>query len=245
VTGSPPPDGRQTWQSGPPAPRYDHRGTPLPTDDHAWWQLFDDPAVVKSRPRRRRRMALIIGGVALAALVIVIGVVVFVRSPSPPSDSAGHAAAGGSSATPTSHRPDPQQQLTPLVPPGYPLGSCVVTRPNAGTAAAVTCGHNTDPDGPTTATYAVASDPTTLRRAFDAAVADSPAVICPGNIQSPGPWRRNATPDQISGTLVCGMRGDVPTVAWTNDRNLLLGIVSGDPRGPDLAGLYRWWASHS
>jgi hypothetical protein len=245
VTGSSPPGRRQPWQSGPPAPRYDQRGTPLPTGDDGWWKLFDDPAVVKTRPARRFRMPLIVGGAVLAVVAIVIGLVSFVRSGSPSGDSADHQVAAGTSATPTSQQPTPQQQLTSLVPAGYPLGSCVVTPPSAGAAAAVTCGRNNDQDGPPTATYSVASDPAALRQAFDRAVAGSPPVICPGNIQSPGPWRRNATPNQISGTLVCGMRGDIPTVAWTDDRTLLLAVVTGDPRGPDLAGVYRWWTSHS
>ena len=49
-------------------------------------------------------------------------------------------------------------------------------------------------------------------------------VNCPGNIQSPGAWRRNATPQQVSGTLVCGFRGGVPTLAWTDDAKLMLSL---------------------
>ena len=40
-------------------------------------------------------------------------------------------------------------------------------------------------------------------RAFGAVVGDMQVVNCPGNIQSPGAWRRNATPQLVSGTLVC------------------------------------------
>jgi len=38
---------------------------------------------------------------------------------------------------------------------------------------------------------------------FDDPLRGSTIVTRPGNIQSPGPWRRNATPQQVSGTLVC------------------------------------------
>jgi hypothetical protein len=70
-------------------------------------------------------------------------------------------------------------------------------------------------------------------------------VTCPGNIQSPGPWRRNATPQQISGTLVCGVLQNRPTLAWTDDVALLLGVVRADDKGPTLDRLYAWWSSHS
>lgn len=70
-------------------------------------------------------------------------------------------------------------------------------------------------------------------------------VTCPGNIQSPGPWRRNATPQQVSGTLVCGVQQDRPTLAWTDDIALLLGVVRADDKGPTMDRLYAWWSSHS
>jgi hypothetical protein len=70
-------------------------------------------------------------------------------------------------------------------------------------------------------------------------------VNCPGNIQSPGPWRRNATPQQVSGTLVCGLQASRPTLAWTDDIVLLLGVVRADATGPTLDQLYAWWSTHS
>jgi len=47
------------------------------------------------------------------------------------------------------------------------------------------------------------ADKASLRPLFDDLLRGSTIVTCPGNIQSPGPWRRNATPQQVSGTLVC------------------------------------------
>ncbi|MDT5173757.1 MAG: hypothetical protein QOG37_1008 [Mycobacterium sp.] len=43
---------------------------------------------------------------------------------------------------------------------------------------------------------------------------------CPGNIQSPGPWRRNGTPQKTSGVLFGGIQESRPTVAWTDDDDL-------------------------
>jgi hypothetical protein len=54
-------------------------------------------------------------------------------------------------------------------------------------------------------------DDAALDAAFGAVVGNTRVVNCPGNIQSPGAWRRNATPQQVTGTLVCGFRDDVPT----------------------------------
>jgi hypothetical protein len=70
-------------------------------------------------------------------------------------------------------------------------------------------------------------------------------VTCPGNIQSPGPWRRQATPQQISGTLVCSYRDGLASITWTTEAELLVSAVRADQRGPTLDQLYRWWSTHS
>ena len=68
--------------------------------------------------------------------------------------------------------------------------------------------------------------------------------ICPGNIQSPGPWRHNATPDQVAGQLYCGTRDDgTPIIAWTDDARLLLSVVDAAAGGEVAA--FKWWSSHS
>ena len=62
---------------------------------------------------------------------------------------------------------------------------------------------------------------------------------------TPGPWRRNATPQQEAGTLVCGFTQSRPTVAWSTDADLMLSEVQSGPQGPNMVQLYNWWASHS
>lgn len=186
--------------------------------------------------------------------LLVIGVVWLTLSPAGVKTSQGitaapSAAQRGPAVAPTTAPTGPtlaaDPQLASVVPQGYPPGACSAAPAPAGIRVADACGRNTDPDGPSAARYALATDPSALQRAFDRAASELKLVVCPGNIQSPGPWRRNATPGRVSGTLVCGMRGGVPTLAWTNDDALLLGVITGDPRGPDLPGLYRWWSSHS
>lgn len=95
----------------------------------------------------------------------------------------------------------------------------------------------------TSAIYTLAEDPAALRSAFDEVMSRSTTVVCPGNIQSPGPWRRNANPTVAAGTLYCGTDGGKAVIAWTTDSDLLLNVVQADGRAMD--GLYRWLSTHT
>jgi serine/threonine-protein kinase len=128
---------------------------------------------------------------------------------------------------------------------GYPSSACTPADVPGTALARVDCSGNVDAGGPPSATYTLLGDKGALSAAFDAEVRDTRVVNCPGNIQSPGPWRRNATPQRINGTLVCGFSGDVPTLAWTDEDDLLLSSVDGATGGPNLDQLYVWWSSHS
>jgi serine/threonine-protein kinase len=107
------------------------------------------------------------------------------------------------------------------------------------------CGPNTDPERPTSATYTLVRHVNTLRAAFNDTVDRPAAVICPPNIQSPGPWQRNDSPTIPRGTQFRGVSAGRPLVAWTKDAHLLLNIAQGDAPGATIDGLYRWWSPHS
>ena len=130
-----------------------------------------------------------------------------------------------------------------LLPVSYPAGSCDPGGAPAGARAVMSCEANTDAGGPTSATYTLAEDAATLRSAVDEVMSRSTTVVCPGNIQSPGAWRRHASPTVVAGTLYCGTDGGKTVIAWTTDSDLLLKVVQGDRRAMD--GLYRWWPTHS
>jgi serine/threonine-protein kinase len=181
---------------------------------------------------------------ALVAAVLVAALAVWLLWPS----------AGGSGSSVPSAAPLPtvapadsqaQERLRGALPPGYPADTCKNADSSPGAVAKLSCGQNGDAGGPPTATYTLIEDGAALASAFDGVVAGTRVVNCPGNIQSPGPWRRNATPQQVSGTLVCGFHDDVPTLAWTDDARLMLNSVDGAPDGPNLDQLYVWWSSHS
>ena len=113
-------------------------------------------------------------------------------------------------------RPRPNQaRLMRMLPSGYSPGSCepATTPPRA--LAKIVCTHNGDPAGPTATTYTLVAEKASLRPLFDDLPRGSTIVTCPGTIQSPGPWRRNATPQQVSGTLVCSY--GLAAVTWTTE----------------------------
>ncbi|WP_241474006.1 hypothetical protein [Mycolicibacterium neoaurum] len=91
----------------------------------------------------------------------------------------------------------------------------------------------------------MAQSATDLQGLLRDTVKDAQVVVCPGNIQSPGPWRRNATPSQVAGTLVCATRADRALVAWTTDNRRLVSLIEADAQGPSMVQLYTWWAAHS
>ncbi len=214
---------------------------PSPHDNVA--DRFTEPLTVEPRavaPRPKRFCAVpVMAGVAAG---VAAGLAIWLLWPSPNTPDA----PGANSSPPsTGELTDAQKALRGVLPPGYPSAACTPRDTPKAAVAILSCSRNTDSGGPPSATYTLFSDPLALRAGFDDDVRDTRVVNCPGNIQSPGPWRRNATPEQVSGTLLCGLRNDVPTVVWTDDDELLLCSVTGAVGGPDLDQLYAWWSSHS
>lgn len=207
--------------------------------------FYDAPPPVVPRPQvappQQQKPVWLIA--AALAVVIAIGVVVWLLVPS--GDDGGTAGTPATTTTTRTADPRAEAELRTLLPRGYPPDTCQMQTPQSGARAVASCGLNTDPGGPTSATYTIAIDDTALDRAFNAVVETSSIVTCPGNIQSPGPWRRNATPQKVSGVLFCGLQGNRPVVAWTNTDASLVAIVKSGPQGPGLDQLYTWWTSHS
>ena len=203
--------------------------------------LTVDPRAVTPRPKHFQ-----LWPVVAAAAVIVVGIATWLAWPSSDGPQAASSGSGSAqSTTPSPANSQAQQRLASVLPAGYAADACTPVDVVAPALAKVSCATNTDAGGPPSATYTLLRDEGGLTSAFDAVVGDTRVVNCPGNIQSPGPWRRNASPQQVSGTLVCGFAGAVPTVAWTDAENLLLSSVDGAESGPNLDQLYVWWASHS
>lgn len=194
-------------------------------------------------PRRHRPgRAWIVGAVAAVVVVVVAAAVWYVWRPG------GSTADETDSAAAVSDQVEDDlsaaQVVLDLVAPRHPSGACApVSTESEAVAVVVRCSDDRA-NAPRSATYSLAESPAELGVLFDELVGDLRVVTCPGNIQSPGAWRRagSTTP---AGTLVCGTRGEVPTVAWTTDGDELLSVVSTDPGPRSLEMLYAWWSQNS
>lgn len=162
-----------------------------------------------------------------------------------PSQSTQEAISPATSTTASTPPDGAQDRVTRLLPAGYPPGTCTPAPAASDVTAALSCGPNTDTGGPTSSTYTLSSNLAALRAGFTDTVNRSAARICPPNIQSPGPWRRNDSPTVPRGTLFCGVQAGRPIVAWTTEEKLLLSVVRAEAPGATLEGLYAWWSSHS
>lgn len=210
---------------------------------------FDQPLSVDPRPVHQDRRPVVL--IAVAAVAVVgLGAIAWLFWPSADDSdaSAADTTTPDSTEIAEADSASPQEaegQLMSLLPRGYSAAACEGVVPPKGALAQVSCSENTDPGGPLTATYTLAGDNESLLAMFDGVVGALSVVNCPGNIQSPGPWRRNATPDKEAGTLVCGFQQSKPTVAWSTEANLMVSEVQSGPQGPNMVQLYTWWASHS
>ena len=224
--------------------RQAYRAPPLEQDTFAG--RFAAPLTVDPRMTPVKSEGVRLGPiVAGVAGVLAIGLAAWFFWP---SSDAGEPPSTASTTPTTTEKPvdtEAQAKLQRLLPPGYPSNSCKPVEPSKDALAQANCTQNADVGGPPSANYTLMRDKAALQAAFDGITRGTSVVNCPGNIQSPGPWRRNATPQQVSGTLVCGLQESRPTLAWTDDIVLLLGVVKADDKGPTLDQLYSWWSSHS
>lgn len=191
---------------------------------------------------RRTRLALAIA----AAAVIAGAIVTVVVSTTDGDDEDGQGGTVSASNGPRQRDGAAETKLRALLPAGYEPSACTAVDPEGNATATVRCVANTDPGGPQSATFSLFGDAAALRTAFTETAAANSVVVCPGNIQSPGPWRRNSAPQQSAGDLLCALSPSrTPVLAWTSTRDLLLAEITGELPTTSLGGLYSWWTTHS
>ncbi len=222
--------------SGRPGEAPPHQPPPHPTT----LPPFDFSAVEMNRAPARRKRALLVAGAVAGVAALVLGAVSFTVAGSGEDNANTDAVAEASSAGES----DAEQRLLARLPGGYPDSACEVVEPPQGTAAQVICEATSEPQAPA-ATYTLVADEDALTAAFDKMTKRSSIVVCPGRIQSPGPWRRNATPDVVSGIVVCAADREATTVGWTDEASLLLSEIRSEPGARNLEQLFAWWSSHS
>ncbi|KMO67032.1 serine/threonine-protein kinase [Mycolicibacterium chlorophenolicum] len=194
----------------------------------------------RTQPVASKRRILAAAGIAAA--LVAVGLVAWLALP------AREPTHNPTSSTPSAITdPAAAATLAAALPTGYPAGSCTSAGINADlAAAAVTCGPAPDTGGPPTATYTLARNHTALQSLFAQQTAAATTVVCPGNVQSPGPWHRVANPTVPVGMVFCGLAHGRPLVAWTTDDKLLMSTIEAQASdSPTLDQLYTWWASHS
>jgi serine/threonine protein kinase len=217
-------------------PRFGLDGPGLPTEG----KIPPGSRPPRAKPRNQRRWR---RGAAVVLIVAALSsVIIWLLYPSQSTSSGSETTSAAS--TPTSSAAE-TPRLFGLLPRGYLPETCKTVAPQHNALATVSCDRNSDLNGPSSATYMLFADTTSLRGAFDQLVQASTVITCPGRIQSPGPWHRIATPDKASGMLLCATQGDGSALGWTDDAALLLGVVSAEPPEPSIDQLYMWWMSHS
>ncbi|CAJ1503452.1 hypothetical protein [[Mycobacterium] burgundiense] len=215
-----------------PPPHPSERPTTLPP--------FDFSAVEMNRAPARRRRALILAAAGLVA-VAALGAVGFTVLG---ADDEGSSAAATAEDADSARDSGAEERLLARLPGGYPDSACQAVEPPQGTVAQVLCEATSEPQAPA-ATYTLVADEESLTAAFDRLTKRSSVVVCPGRIQSPGPWRRNATPDVVSGIVLCAASKEATTVGWTDEASLLLSEIRSEPGSRNLEQLFEWWSSHS
>jgi serine/threonine-protein kinase len=197
-----------------------------------------------SAPAKRNRWPIVAAAAVIVVAVCAVGLWLMLKPTGPRHAKAAVAKTPPpSTAAPT----DDQARLISLLPPGYLAGTCTPATPESGSiwvhaVAMVTCGQNTQPGGPTRATYGLFATPDRLKRAFDNDIANVNLVNCPGEGRSPVSWHYDQTPNDMAGLIACGTYNNHPNVIWTNDAKLMLSDVSGDPA--TVEDLHTWWDAY-
>jgi serine/threonine-protein kinase len=180
-----------------------------------------------------------LGATAIAGLAALVGVGAVPADAYPARVSLTEVA----TTTRTSVRPsgDPNKVLS-ILPKGYSSSNCsAVTPPAKDAVATVDCQANTISSAMEVARFNLYPDQATLDRHFKSGAAGDVVSLCPGDVNSPGDWHYESTPNEVAGQVVCGTYKGKADLMWSQSAELML----GDIQGSDLNALYQWWAKHS
>lgn len=241
------PDRRDAWAT---LPQAQHGGQIAAANVRTQYPAtLGDPTIALALRDRgtsstlRRGLVPAIIAVFAIAVVAVLAVVV-VGAKDDPSQAGRVEEPGGrgyESGADTQH----PGELLALVPSGFADGSCLAVAPGEpGVRAQVECGRYPG-GGPDRAVYQRVDDQQGLASLLQSAQVASVVRVCPGRIQSPGPWRRGGTPARRGGIVFCGQRGDQSVMGWTDDEHRVFALISAGPGSGSPEQLYQWWSANS
>ena len=202
------------------------------------------PLGAPAPPPKRNRWQIVAAAAVVVVAVCAIGIWLVFK----PSSQRHAKTTVAKTPPPSSVAPsDDQARLISLLPPGYLAGTCTPATPESGSiwvhaVATVTCGQNSQPGGPSHATYGLFATPDRLKNAFNDDIGNVSLVNCPGEGRSPVSWHYDQTPNDMAGLIACGTYNNHPNVIWTNDQKLMLSDVSGDPA--TVEDLHTWWDAY-
>lgn len=104
-----------------------------------------------------------------------------------------------------------------------------------GILAAYECGQNSATDGPAKAAYVLFDSASDTAKGFEELTGDFTATPCAAD--APDTWHYQSSPDTPAGKVACGKGAKSNGVIWTNDKNHMVGAISGS----DVKSLYQWW----
>ncbi|MEE6138494.1 protein kinase [Mycobacterium sp. 050128] len=246
---NPLPSGPETQPDSPPPPLTTVGGAApnaeQPSPETAPGAAESDQPVTPGK--RSRWPILAAAGAAVVVAAAAVGIWLTIK-PSPTPQQPPPRAGGGKTTVPSSQGPsNDQARLISLLPPGYLAGTCTPATPESGSiwtnaVAMVSCGKNTQPGGPSKATYGLFPTPDRLKKSFTDDIANVSLVNCPGEGASPVSWHYDQTPNEMAGLIACGTYNGHPNVIWTNEEKLMLSDVAGDPA--TVEDLHTWWDAY-
>jgi serine/threonine-protein kinase len=262
----PAPSGPQPYPSNPPAQPYGQipsgpqpfgpvpgAGPQFPPGPPTPWSPSGPPPL-GSHPPKKRGPWLALGIVALVLVLALgaFGIWRFTRGGGQATvTSSPSTTTSASSATPTTTTPaatafnaDESTLLDDIRHGGFTSDLCTPTRPPEGDSIATLTCHAVD-RGPTSGTFWLYQNAALLKQGFTGASGGGnkvEPVPCPGHTAAdPVPWHYNKSPTVDAGVAACGKKGKDFVVIWTEESDLLLGVVHGNALEP----LYNWWNTYA
>jgi len=181
-----------------------------------------------------------VGGAGAVVLALVAAVVLVGDS----GEDEQQAAAGAEDAV-SLREGGAEERLLATLPSTVDADRCEGVEPADNVVAQVVCDGAAGRGGPDRVSYMLLADGDSLAARLDSAVSATAIEVCPGRIQSPGPWRRNASPERVAGTVFCGSRDGVAVMGWSDVDRLVFAEISSSAAAPTPQGLYDWWSRHS